>query len=171
MCLRFAHASFLRRTQILNIAHQRMAAALVGRLLLQASNAISRQPVPSKIGEFIPGTAATLHGIRCVISVKQFSTSTLCHHQDDSTSAKALFRPRRTLMYVPTSDERKTKKAASLRVDTIVFDLEDGVAANQKVYLAPGHLPSPVAKCITQLGGTCMRARLSKTILRSLCES
>ena len=149
MCLRFAHASFLRRTQILNIAHQRMAAALVGRLLLQASSAISRQPVPSKIGEFIPGTAATLHGIRCVlICAKQCSTSTLCHHQDDSTSAKSLFRPRRTLMYVPASDERKTKKAASLRVDTIVFDLEDGVAANQKVYFAPGHLSSLVAKCI-----------------------
>ena len=142
MCLRFAHASVLRRTQILNIAHLRMAAACVGRLLLQASNAISRQPVPSKIGEFLPGTAATLRGIRCVISAKQFSTSTvgLCHHQGDSTSA--LFRPRRTLMYVPASDERKTKKAASLRVDTIVFDLEDGVAANQKVYLAPGLSPA-----------------------------
>ena len=40
-------------------------------------------------------------------------------------------------MYVPASDERKTKKAASLRVDTIVFDLEDGVALNQKVCLNP----------------------------------
>ena len=36
-------------------------------------------------------------------------------------------------MYVPAADERKTQKAASLKVDTIVFDLEDGVAANQKV--------------------------------------
>lgn len=38
-------------------------------------------------------------------------------------------------MYVPASDERKTKKATTLSVDTLVFDLEDGVAANQKVAL------------------------------------
>ncbi len=36
-------------------------------------------------------------------------------------------------MYAPASDERKTKKAASLNVDTLAFDLEDGVAVNQKV--------------------------------------
>ena len=45
------------------------------------------------------------------------------------------FFPRRAVMYVPASDERKTKKAASLSVDTLVFDLEDGVATNQKVLL------------------------------------
>ena len=43
------------------------------------------------------------------------------------------FFPRRALMYVPACDERKTKKAASLKVDTIVYDIEDGVAVNQKV--------------------------------------
>ena len=43
------------------------------------------------------------------------------------------FFPRRALMYVPACDERKTSKAASLNVDSTVFDLEDGVAANQKV--------------------------------------
>ena len=43
------------------------------------------------------------------------------------------FFPRRAVMYVPASDQRKTKKAATLSVDTLVFDLEDGVAANQKV--------------------------------------
>ncbi len=36
-------------------------------------------------------------------------------------------------MYAPASDGRKTKKAASLSVDTLAFDLEDGVALNQKV--------------------------------------
>ncbi len=36
-------------------------------------------------------------------------------------------------MYVPASDKRKTNKAASLCVDTLAFDLEDGVAVNQKV--------------------------------------
>lgn len=43
------------------------------------------------------------------------------------------FFPRRAVMYVPASDERKTKKATTLSVDTLVFDLEDGVATNQKV--------------------------------------
>ena len=138
-------------TWILNSAHQRMAAACVGRWLLQASNVISRQPVPSKIGGELPGTAATLLGTRCVTSAKQFSTSTVCHHQDDSTPEKALFRPRRTLMYVPASDERKTKKATSLRVDTIVFDLEDGVALNQKVCLNP-RLPLSCRKYLMQQG-------------------
>ena len=167
--MRFAHASFLRRTQILNIAQQRMAVARVGRLLLQASNAISRQPVPTKIGEFLPCTAETLRGARCAISAKQFSTSTVYHRQDDSTSAKPVFRPRRTLMYVPASDERKTKKAASLRVDTIVFDLEDGVAANQKVCLAP----QPCCKMHLQLGRNLHESKAIQkylTISRSVCE-
>ena len=38
-------------------------------------------------------------------------------------------------MYVPASDKRKINKAASLCVDTLAFDLEDGVAVNQKVTL------------------------------------
>ncbi len=36
-------------------------------------------------------------------------------------------------MYVPANDERKVKKAKQLCVDTVVFDIEDGVALNQKV--------------------------------------
>ena len=43
------------------------------------------------------------------------------------------FFPRRAVMYVPASDERKVKKVMSIDVDSIVFDLEDGVAMNQKV--------------------------------------
>lgn len=50
-----------------------------------------------------------------------------------SSSMDTAFRPRRAVMYVPASDERKTNKAASLAVDTLTFDLEDGVAVNQKV--------------------------------------
>ena len=146
-----------------------MAAACVGRWLLQASNVISRQPVPSKIGGELPGTAATLLRTRCVTSAKQFSTSTVCHHQDDSTPEKALFRPRRTLMYVPASDERKTKKAASLRVDTIVFDLEDGVALNQKVCLNPKTTPQlsqvPYATREESIG-----TWQSKIISRNVCD-
>lgn len=57
--------------------------------------------------------------------------------QGDSTNVarERRFFPRRAVMYVPASDERKTAKAASLKVDSIVYDIEDGVAANQKVTL------------------------------------
>lgn len=43
-----------------------------------------------------------------------------------------LTRARRAMLYVPGSDERKLAKAAGLEVDTIVLDLEDGVAFNRK---------------------------------------
>ncbi len=41
-------------------------------------------------------------------------------------------RARRALMYVPGNDECKINKAAGLRVDGIILDLEDGVAPNRK---------------------------------------
>lgn len=43
------------------------------------------------------------------------------------------YRPRRAIMYVPGMDQRKMDKVPSLGVDTVVFDIEDGVAADQKV--------------------------------------
>jgi len=36
-------------------------------------------------------------------------------------------------MYVPGMDKRKMEKIPSVGVDTVVFDMEDGVAADQKV--------------------------------------
>ena len=42
-------------------------------------------------------------------------------------------RPRRAVMYVPGTDQRKMEKVRSLNVDSAVLDLEDGVALNQKV--------------------------------------
>ena len=36
-------------------------------------------------------------------------------------------------MYVPACDERKVMKTTTIRADSLVFDLEDGVALNQKV--------------------------------------
>ena len=36
-------------------------------------------------------------------------------------------------MYVPACDERKVVKTTTIRADSLVFDLEDGVALNQKV--------------------------------------
>lgn len=48
-------------------------------------------------------------------------------------SNDAITRPRRAVLYVPTTDQKKTRKIPTLNVDTVVFDFEDGVALNQKV--------------------------------------
>ncbi|CAG9856980.1 unnamed protein product [Phyllotreta striolata] len=42
------------------------------------------------------------------------------------------YKPRRALMYVPGSDERKIDKIRSLQVDCVALDCEDGVALNKK---------------------------------------
>lgn len=41
--------------------------------------------------------------------------------------------PRRGVMYVPASDDRKIAKIPTLGVDCVVLDCEDGVAVNMKV--------------------------------------
>lgn len=41
-------------------------------------------------------------------------------------------RPRRALLFMPGDDPRKIAKGAALGVDSIIMDLEDGVAANRK---------------------------------------
>ncbi len=43
-----------------------------------------------------------------------------------------MMRSRRALLYMPGDDWRKIEKAASLNVDVICMDLEDGVASDQK---------------------------------------
>ena len=43
------------------------------------------------------------------------------------------FTPRRAVLYIPGSDERKLRKIEILKVDCAVMDCEDGVAANRKV--------------------------------------
>lgn len=55
------------------------------------------------------------------------------------------FTPRRAVLYVPGSDERKLAKLAGLTVDCAVMDCEDGVAANRKVcsFDSPPHLSCP----------------------------
>ena len=42
-------------------------------------------------------------------------------------------RPRRCLLFMPGDDLKKIQKGSSLGVDSIVMDLEDGVALNRKV--------------------------------------
>ena len=41
-------------------------------------------------------------------------------------------RPRRSVLYMPGSNERAMEKARALAVDSVVFDLEDAVAPDQK---------------------------------------
>lgn len=43
------------------------------------------------------------------------------------------FFPRRCVMYVPGDDEKKLSKSLTLNPDSLVFDMEDGVAQNRKV--------------------------------------
>ena len=50
-------------------------------------------------------------------------------------SRRSLFFPRRAVMYVPACDERKVLKTTTISVDSIIFDIEDGVAVNQKVHV------------------------------------
>lgn len=42
------------------------------------------------------------------------------------------FRPRRSCLYMPASNERALEKAKTLAADTIIFDLEDAVAPDAK---------------------------------------
>jgi len=44
----------------------------------------------------------------------------------------SLSRTRRALLFMPGDDRRKIEKGAGLNVDTIIMDLEDGVALNNK---------------------------------------
>lgn len=46
--------------------------------------------------------------------------------------AEGFLRARRALLYVPGSDEGKLAKAAGLEIDSVILDLEDGVAFNRK---------------------------------------
>ncbi|MFM2183049.1 MAG: hypothetical protein RJB61_1343, partial [Actinomycetota bacterium] len=42
------------------------------------------------------------------------------------------FRPRRSVLYMPASNERALEKATGLAADAIIFDLEDAVAPDAK---------------------------------------
>lgn len=43
------------------------------------------------------------------------------------------FFPRRCVMYVPGDNEKMLAKSLTVKPDSLVFDCEDGVAANRKV--------------------------------------
>ena len=42
------------------------------------------------------------------------------------------YRPRRSVLYMPSSNERALEKAKSLPVDALILDLEDAVAPDAK---------------------------------------
>jgi citrate lyase subunit beta / citryl-CoA lyase len=46
---------------------------------------------------------------------------------------KTVFRPRRSVLYMPSSNERALEKAKSLPVDGLILDLEDAVSPDDKV--------------------------------------
>ncbi|GAB3068836.1 HpcH/HpaI aldolase/citrate lyase family protein [Phycicoccus sp. Root101] len=47
--------------------------------------------------------------------------------------AQAAYRPRRSVLYMPASNERALEKAKTLPVDALILDLEDAVAPDAKV--------------------------------------
>ena len=74
--------------------------------------------------------------VRCAsnrVSQGTYSSSRSLASAFENVDRGSLYFPRRAVMYVPASDERKVKKTTSLRVDSLVFDIEDGVAVSQKV--------------------------------------
>ncbi len=48
------------------------------------------------------------------------------------SAASQTFRPRRSVLYLPSSNERALAKAKTLPVDALIFDLEDAVAPDAK---------------------------------------
>lgn len=102
-----------------------------GRCRLHASAVPAVQLEPHNIDTLLPGLWTQC----CAATVDNFqrrAATEACTSAPDATPEEKRFFPRRALMYVPACEERKTKKASSLNVDTIVFDIEDGVALNQK---------------------------------------
>ncbi|XP_060597081.1 citramalyl-CoA lyase, mitochondrial-like [Ruditapes philippinarum] len=63
----------------------------------------------------------------------QVSTGSSCCQNDAKKLKIKRFTPRRAVLYIPGSDERKLQKIQILDVDCAVMDCEDGVAANRKV--------------------------------------
>ncbi len=51
---------------------------------------------------------------------------------------QTVFRPRRSVLYLPASNERALEKAKTLPVDSLILDLEDAVAPEEKVEARAG---------------------------------
>lgn len=68
-----------------------------------------------------------------VIMNQNLSRTLACGLRGATTFVRGVHTPRRALMYVPSDDKRKLRKARELEADCIALDLEDGVAPNKKV--------------------------------------
>lgn len=76
--------------------------------------------------------------IPLLTSIKRFTTSPITTQSAGSAgpsgnSGSGGYRPRRSVLYLPGSNLRAIEKAATLPVDSIIFDLEDAVAPDAKV--------------------------------------
>ena len=72
--------------------------------------------------------------IQLVIRQQQQQQSARNYHRNSHNQVvpSQRFIPRRALMYVPGSDERKLNKIPQIKADCICLDCEDGVAFNAK---------------------------------------
>ena len=72
-----------------------------------------------------------------VLKPATVSTNRLCRSYA-STNVRKPFTPRRALMYVPGSDERKIAKIPKIGADCICLDCEDGVSITKKAEARSG---------------------------------
>ncbi|XP_076039546.1 citramalyl-CoA lyase, mitochondrial-like [Oratosquilla oratoria] len=74
-----------------------------------------------------------MNKIRCFVALTKGQVNrSLYANLSTSSVAQKRYIPRRAVLYVPGSDERKLKKIPSLSADCIVMDCEDGVALSKK---------------------------------------
>eukprot|EP00981_Chlorochromonas_danica_P012020 scaffold4384_cov180-Ochromonas_danica.AAC.3 len=71
--------------------------------------------------------------IKRFLSIPNTSTTSTTTQSAGSGSGSGGYRPRRSVLYLPGSNLRAIEKAATLPVDSIIFDLEDAVAPDAKV--------------------------------------
>lgn len=87
-------------------------------------------------------------GWRRLLSTNVESTDNLNGQQDQPPPLQSILR--RALLYVPGNDQRKIDKVTKLAdVDSIVFDCEDGVAANKKVFFSCFHYCRSLSVCFS----------------------
>ena len=65
------------------------------------------------------------------------------------TDATEQFRPRRSVLYMPSSNERALEKAKTLPCDGLILDLEDAVAPNER----EGARLAAAARAVELVGG------------------
>lgn len=65
-------------------------------------------------------------------SSRSFTSKEDAKQQQEVVEGRRFF-PRRCVMYVPGDSEKMLAKSLVIKPDSLVFDCEDGVAANKKV--------------------------------------